>query len=941
MRLSAARSARVAVSLCALVGLGCDSDLAFDNPCEGTGCQDGGGGGVGADAHAGDVAAADRSSPDGAADAKLADGAVADGPLADGIVPDGQPPDGLPGDASVADGLAPDVTGDAVVPDVEVDGPSGDGPGPDHAPPDGALPEDGSLDALGPDLALPPDASLDGPPPDVPQPDAPLPDGPLPDVPSPDAPLPDGPPPDGPAPDAGPPEPDCPLPEDLPEGWVCLLPALVELGNVVDDPNAGDDEAGARVQLRHPLLVADTEVTQAEWMEVTGDNPAHFSPAGDGACLGDPCDTRPVERVSFHEAVAYANARSGADACYLDAGADPYDFDDAAAAVDPVWTGPDCVGLRLPTEAEWVYAARGTQPSNAAGGAWLVANANGRTHPTGDLAPNDVGLSDVLGNVAEWTWDRYAVERAGGIDPTGPEAGGERTIRGGAYDSDTARPSARTAVAPETRSPAIGLRLVRSRACRPVDETCNHLDDDCDGVADEGCAPAELVFEPDEFRFPETAAGDATEFATLRLRNAGDIPAEAVTVVLGGEHPEDFTLVGGDDACEDGQILDAGATCTLRVTFGPTWIGERGALLVARGRELEDATADLSGPARTRVATGELVGDPILIGGRNGRSVEVTPGGDVWIVTDESLVRLDRFGVRVGGPWVLADTREPSIALDPDGTVWVASGQDDVTQIKLWHIDPEVEEVPDPLVRHEAGSWRNHALAVAVRADEVWIAGQVAYQDNRLDYAAIWRVGRDANAIGAPLRFDGHPMDVGSGATDLVFGPGGDAWFCGSHRRNGDTWVTLWRTTGAGQLVAGFPNDGDLAPQRSAQAVAVDAEGNAWLCGTNAQARWAVWRYDAAAVPDDRFPVEPGGLTCAGLVLGPGDLAWAVGRGVEPGGQERAAVLRFGRGGNDQNFQLLGREVSAAYDVTVDASGHVWVIGSSGRSNTATVWRLR
>jgi formylglycine-generating enzyme required for sulfatase activity len=144
-----------------------------------------------------------------------------------------------------------------------------------------------------------------------------------------------------------------------------------------------------------------TQVTQAQWQAVMGNNPSQFKGAN-----------RPVECVSWYDAKEFlerANSLIG---------------------------NTNGERLALPTEAQWEYAARARQTGVYAGGgldevAWHDGNSGEKTHQVGKKMANSWGLHDMSGNVWEWCQDWYDKALSGGIDPSGPISGSNRVARGG------------------------------------------------------------------------------------------------------------------------------------------------------------------------------------------------------------------------------------------------------------------------------------------------------------------------------------------------------------------------------------------------------------------------------------------------------------------------------------------------------------------------------
>ena len=167
------------------------------------------------------------------------------------------------------------------------------------------------------------------------------------------------------------------------------------------------------------------EVTQAEWAKVMGNNPSVF--------LGSDL---PVENVNWYECIEYCNRRSlneGLQPCYsiIKDHTDPVNFNEIDSVKWTVLFDTAANGYRLPTEAEWEFAAtcagRGYSYSGSdkvaevawywrnsgkklLNGDWnwtIIESNNGRTHRVGHKQPNSCGLYDMSGNVREWCWDWY------------------------------------------------------------------------------------------------------------------------------------------------------------------------------------------------------------------------------------------------------------------------------------------------------------------------------------------------------------------------------------------------------------------------------------------------------------------------------------------------------------------------------------------------------
>ena len=199
------------------------------------------------------------------------------------------------------------------------------------------------------------------------------------------------------------------------------------------DIEAYDDEFPAHIVTLSDYYICTTEVTQQLWRAVMGSNPSYYT--GDVLC--------PVERVTWNNCQTFITKLNE-------------------------MTGQN---FRMPTEAEWEFAARGGNKSQGykyAGSndvnevAWNMNNSSSKTHPVAQKLPNELGLYDMSGNVLEWCSDwfkSYSAENQ--INPQGPSSGNSRVHRGGSYkDPETGcRVAKRTFDTPSTLFEYIGLRL--------------------------------------------------------------------------------------------------------------------------------------------------------------------------------------------------------------------------------------------------------------------------------------------------------------------------------------------------------------------------------------------------------------------------------------------------------------------------------------------------
>lgn len=200
------------------------------------------------------------------------------------------------------------------------------------------------------------------------------------------------------------------------------------------------------------FYMAKFEVFQKIYKEVMGYNPSEFKG-----------DNLPVEKVTWYDAIEFCNAmsqREGLTPVYT-------------ISVDNIQADWSANGYRLPTEAEWEYAARGGKGSKGykySGSnevdevGWYKSNSGKKTNPVGRKIANELGIYDMSGNVWEWCWDSRRTISESKTDPRGADSERFRMRRGGSWTSDAVfiRPANRNSFSPSSSSSTLGFRVVRT-----------------------------------------------------------------------------------------------------------------------------------------------------------------------------------------------------------------------------------------------------------------------------------------------------------------------------------------------------------------------------------------------------------------------------------------------------------------------------------------------
>ena len=230
--------------------------------------------------------------------------------------------------------------------------------------------------------------------------------------------------------------------EPLKLDLIWVDPGSFLMGSSVTEVDRDEAEGPrTRVTLTYGFWLGRTEITQAQFEAMTGENPSAFKEVGKDA---------PVEHVSWIMAMAYCEQLTERE---REAG-----------------RLPDGYAYTLPTEAEWEYVYRAGTTGEYVGSpevmGWIESNSEGTTHPVAEKQPSSWGFYDMTGNVLEWCYDWYGRYPGGEVvDPTGPRRGHYRIARGGCWrmNGEVARAAARAGGSAARIDYTLGFRVALHR----------------------------------------------------------------------------------------------------------------------------------------------------------------------------------------------------------------------------------------------------------------------------------------------------------------------------------------------------------------------------------------------------------------------------------------------------------------------------------------------
>ena len=275
-------------------------------------------------------------------------------------------------------------------------------------------------------------------------------------------------------------------PLSVPEGWIRVEPGTFQMGSPSEELGREEDETLHEVTITVPFAIMETEVTRAQWLNQIAEYANPFNSCGNDC---------PAVSIAWLDAIRFANAMSlieNFELCYV--------LEEEGYRTSVQWPdGINCLGYRLPTEAEWEYAARGGTTTSTSNGNIIQLGrrivdplldqfahygANSAVEYENAITcsdwsnhtfcgpsvvktkrPNALGLYDMQGNAAEWVWDYYGTFSEHAIDPRGAVNNSTRTrvLRGGSWldSAENCRLGARTPSPTFSRN-NFGFRLVRT-----------------------------------------------------------------------------------------------------------------------------------------------------------------------------------------------------------------------------------------------------------------------------------------------------------------------------------------------------------------------------------------------------------------------------------------------------------------------------------------------